>query len=200
MYKRYPAHRNAGNATKSARGPAHGEAPRRRRRRMPLVAIAACVGACLVATAIAIAGLEASSSAKTDDGWYDAAATAGAYEGKSEDAVRAELEKQVAEGMMNISIASDIQASATTGEAEVRIENIPTNSVDQKVTLARADTGEVLYESDAVAPGSHIQTVQLDPMPEPGRYGVLATFTGYDRETHEQSGTSAAEITLTVEA
>lgn len=200
MYKRYPAHRlDAERGGRHAPAPAHRGKKRGGRRRAPLVAVVSGAAVCAVALAVAV-GFGALSPAQADDGWYDGAAAAGGYEGKSEEAVRAELEKKVAEGMMNISISSDIQASAQTGEAEARIENIAANRVDQKVTLTRVDTGEVLYASDAIAPGNHIQTVKLDPMPEPGTYDVLATFSGYDPETHEQVGTSAAEIKLTVEA
>lgn len=205
MYKRYRSSKHAPAEPRSARhagGPAHGrnppsKAPRRRGRTKLLAAV--CALACLALVGAA-AGLLLSDETPSEGGWYDEAAAAGSYEGKSEEAVRADLEKAVAEGMMNISIASDVVASAQTGEAEVRIENIPANSVDQKVTLARADTGDVLYESDAIAPGNHVQTVHLEESLQPGTYDVLATFVGYDRETHEPVGTSAAEITLTVEA
>lgn len=135
-----------------------------------------------------------------EDAWYDAGAATGSYEGKSDEEVKADLEKAVAEGMMNISIASNIKASAQTGQAEARIENIAANKVDQKVTLELEDSGEVIYESGAIAPGSHVQTVQLDAGLEPGSYNVLATFDGYDTETREKKGTAAAQVTLTVEA
>ena len=78
-------------------------------------------------------------------------------------------------------------------------ENIAANKVDQKVTLELANTGEVIYESGAIAPGSHVQTIQLDANLEPGVYDALATFDGYDIETHEKKGTAAAKVTLAVE-
>lgn len=198
MYKRYPVSKPAhAAARKRSTAPAHKRSKPLRKR---IIALAGAVGMCACVFAAVVFGADMLSPAQADDGWYDSAAKAGAYEGKSEDDVRAELEKQVAEGMMNISIASNIRASSQTGEAEVRIENIAANPMDQKVTLSLADSGEVLYQSDAIAPGSHVQTASLPAGMEPGVYRVLATFVGYDRETHEQVGTSAAEITLTVEA
>ena len=193
MYKRY----HVARAAPAAKAPRKRDPPRRARRarRWPL----------LVAAVIALAAAGAAAwtllaPAAPEDSWYDAGAAAGSYKGKSDEEVKADLEKAVAEGMMNISIASNIKASAQTGQAEARIENIAANKVDQKVTLELEDSGEVIYESGAIAPGSHVQTVQLDAGLEPGSYNVLATFDGYDTETREKKGTAAAQVTLTVEA
>lgn len=193
MYKRYPVARTADTEMRVSR---KRDPPQRagRGRRWALLLAAALV---LAAAAVAAWTLLAPGA---QDAWYDANASAGGYEGKTDEELKADLEKAVAEGMMNISIASNIRASAQTGEAEARIENIAGNKVDQKVTLALADTGEAIYESGAIAPGSHVQTIQLDAELAPGVYDVLATFDGYDAETREKKGTAAAEVTLTVEA
>ena len=50
-----------------------------------------------------------------------------------------------------------------------------------------------------VAPDQHIQNIKLSRDLEPGEYAAVATFTGYDRETHKKTGQAAAEITLRVE-
>ena len=194
MYKRYPIARTAPTAKTPAR---KRDPPRRARRsrRWPLL-----LAAVIVLAAAGFAAWTLLVPAAPEDAWYDADSAAGSYEGKSDEEVRADLEKAVAEGMMNISIASNIKASAQTGQAEARIENIAANTMDQKVTLKLADSGEVIYESGAIAPGSHVQTVQLDADLAPGAYDVLATFDGYDVETREKKGTAAAEVTLTVEA
>lgn len=130
--------------------------------------------------------------------WFDSQATTGSYAGKTEEEIKADLNRQVKEGMMNISIASRITFESGTAPGLARIENIAANPMDQKVTIALRDTGEIVYESGALAPGQHIKTINLTRELPPGTYDALATFTGYKKETHEETGTSAAEIVLHV--
>ena len=67
------------------------------------------------------------------------------------------------------------------------------------MTIALKDGDEVVYESGAIAPDQHIQNIKLSKDLDPGEYPAIATFTGYDRETHKQTGQAAAKITLRVE-
>ena len=100
MYKRYPVSKPAHAAVrKRSTAPAH---KRNKPLRKRVVVLAGAVSMCACVFAAVVFGTGMLSPAQADDGWYDSAAKAGAYEGKSEDDVRAELEKQVAEGMMNI--------------------------------------------------------------------------------------------------
>ena len=131
--------------------------------------------------------------------WYDSNAAQGQFEGKSKEEIQAALNEEVAKGMMNISIAASITFADGSSEGEARIENIAANPMDQKVTIALKDGDEVVYESGAIAPDQHIQNIKLSRDLEPGEYAAVATFTGYDRETHKQTGPAAAEIVLNVE-
>ena len=131
--------------------------------------------------------------------WYDSNAAQGQFEGKSKEEIQAALNEEVAKGMMNISIAASITFADGTSEGEARIENIAANPMDQKVTITLKDSGETVYESAAIAPDQHIQNIRLAKDLDPGDYAAVATFTGYDRETHKQTGQAAAEITLRVE-
>ena len=131
--------------------------------------------------------------------WYDSTASQGQFEGKSKEEIQAALNEEVAKGMMNISIAAVVVFPDGASEGEARIENIAANPMDQKVTIALKDSGEVVYESGAIAPDQHIQNIKLSRDLEPGDYAAVATFTGYDRETHDKTGQAAAEITLRVE-
>lgn len=133
------------------------------------------------------------------DEWYDSSAAQGQYEGKSKEEIQAALNEEVAKGMMNISIAAVIEFPDGASEGEARIENIAANPMDQKVAIALKDSGETVYESGAIAPGQHIQTIKLSRDLEPGEYKAVATFTGYDRETHKQTGQAAAEVVIHVE-
>lgn len=158
------------------------------------VAVAATV---LVLLLLAAGGLYIWQGPGTD-GWLDPGAKAGQYEGKSEEEIIAALNAQVAEGMMNISIASTIRFDTSDAEGEARIENIEANHVDQKVTLTLDDTGETVFESGAIAPGQYLQRIKLNKQLEPGTYPATATFTGYNRETHDKTGAAGAQVTIIV--
>ena len=153
----------------------------------------------LVAVAAAVvAGVVLTQQPAVED-WFDSNAAQGQFEGKSKEEIQAALNEEVAKGMMNISIAVAIVFPDGTSEGEARIENIAANPVDQKVTITLEDSGETVYESGAIAPDQHIQNIKLSKDLDPGEYPAIATFTGYDRETHKQTGQAAAKITLRVE-
>lgn len=153
----------------------------------------------VVAVAAAVtAGVVLTQQPAVED-WFDSNAAQGQFEGKSKEEIQAALNEEVAKGMMNISIAAVITFPDGASEGEARIENIVANPMDQKVTIMLKDTEETVYESGAIAPDQHIQNIKLSRDLEPGEYSAVATFTGYDRETHKKTGQAAAEITLRVE-
>ena len=153
----------------------------------------------VVAVAAAVtAGVVLTQQPAVED-WFDSNAAQGQFEGKSKEEIQAALNEEVAKGMMNISIAAVITFPDGASEGEARIENIAANPMDQKVTIMLKDTEETVYESGAIAPDQHIQNIKLSRDLEPGEYSAVATFTGYDRETHKKTGQAAAEITLRVE-
>lgn len=156
-----------------------------------LIAVVAVVGA-------VGAGIVLTQQPSSED-WFDSSASQGQFEGKSKEEIQAALNEEVAKGMMNISIAAAITFSDGTSEGEARIENIAANPMDQKVVITLKDSGETVYESGAIAPDQHIQFIKLSKDLEPGEYAAVATFTGYDRETHKQTGQAAAEIVLNIE-
>lgn len=135
----------------------------------------------------------------TDDGWYDKGMSIGSYEGKSATEIQAELDRQVAEGEMEVSVAPTIRVDGTTGVATVRMENSPKNRRDQKFSVT-LDDGTLIYQSGAVPPGSHLQTVELTTVPAIGTHEATVTFQGYDRITHEEVGGSVgASVSVVVE-
>lgn len=149
-------------------------------------------------SAAVVAGVVLTQQPALED-WYDSNAAQGQFEGKSKEEIQAALNEEVAKGMMNISIAASITFPDGASEGEARIENIAANPMDQKVVITLKDTGETVYESAAIAPDQHIQNIKLSKDLDLGEYAAVATFTGYDRETHKQTGQAAAEITLVVE-
>ena len=148
--------------------------------------------------AAVVAGVVLTQQPALED-WYDSNAAQGQFEGKSKEEIQAALNEEVAKGMMNISIAASITFADGSSEGEARIENIAANPMDQKVVITLKDSGETVYESAAIAPDQHIQAIKLTKDLDPGEYAAVATFTGYDRETHKQTGQAAAEIVLNVE-
>lgn len=158
----------------------------------------AAVMAVVAVSAAVVAGVVLTQQPALED-WYDSNAAQGQFEGKSKEEIQAALNEEVAKGMMNISIAASITFPDGASEGEARIENIAANPMDQKVVITLKDSGETVYESAAIAPDQHIQTIKLTKDLDPGQYAAVATFTGYDRETHKQTGQAAAEIVLNVE-
>lgn len=132
------------------------------------------------------------------DLWYDLTAETGSYDGRSEQEILDDLNRQVAEGMMNISIAATITFEDGSAEGEARIQNIEGNKRDQKVVITLDEGDEVIYESGAIPPGSHIQTIKLNRDLDAGSYDATATFVGYDLETHQETGKAAAQIKIVV--
>ena len=158
----------------------------------------AAVMAVVAVSAAVVAGVVLTQQPALED-WYDSNAAQGQFEGKSKEEIQAALNEEVAKGMMNISIAASITFADGSSEGEARIENIAANPMDQKVVITLKDSGETVYESAAIAPDQHIQAIKLTKDLDPGEYAAVATFTGYDRETHKQTGQAAAEIVLNVE-
>lgn len=158
----------------------------------------AALVAVVAVSAAVVAGIVLTQQPALED-WYDSGVAQGQFEGKSKEEIQAALDEEVKKGMMNISIAASITFADGASEGEARIENIAANPVDQKVVITLKDTGETVYESGAIAPDQHIQTIKLMKDLDPGEYAAVAMFTGYDRETHKQTGQAAAEIVLNVE-
>lgn len=153
----------------------------------------------IVAIGLGVASSVINNQQPSLDNWYDGNASQGQFEGKSKEEIQDALNEEVKKGMMNISIAAVINFPAGSTQGDARIENIAANPMDQKVTIALKDSDEVVYESGAIAPDQHIQTITLTKALAPGDHAAVATFTGYDRETHKETGKAAAEIVLHVE-
>lgn len=130
--------------------------------------------------------------------WYDPNATTGTYDGKSEDEIRADLNRQIDENSMNGSIASVINFEDGAKQGTARIENIQANHFDQKVSITMKETGEVLYESGAIAPGQYIEKITLNKVLKKGSYDAIATISGFDRKSHEKIGQMAIETKIVV--
>lgn len=132
------------------------------------------------------------------EGFFDENAQEGQAPNKTPAELQAELNRIVEEGMFNISISSVIEFTSPDATGKAYIENVPGNPYDMKVEMTLADSGEVVYSSKGIAPGNYIEDIALESTLEPGMHEALATFTAFDRETHEEKGKAAAEVTLLV--
>ncbi|WP_139652693.1 hypothetical protein [Raoultibacter phocaeensis] len=164
-------------------------APKKRR---VLVAIAA------VLVLLAAAGAIWLLAGGAPDDFFDADAQSGQAPYKTQEEIQAELDRVVEEGMFNISIASLIEFADGTSPGTAYIENVPGNRYLMQVTISLDDTGEAVYESKAIKPGSYIENVALATDLEPSDYPATATFAALDPDSREEIGRAAAKVTLSV--
>lgn len=151
----------------------------------------------IVAVVLTIAAVLFAIFAPRSD-WYDPSALSGGYDEMTAEEIQADLDERVAEGSMNVSIASNIRFAEGSTSAQARIENIEANHYDQKVALVLNETGETLYESGAIAPGQRIDMIEISRPLENGVHEATAVFTGYDRDTHAAIGSIAVDVELDV--
>lgn len=131
-------------------------------------------------------------------GFYDDASKDGQAPYKTEEEMRAEMDRSVEDGMLNISIASMIEFQNGTSPGTAYIENVPSNKYVMKVTITLDSNGEVVYQSGGIKPDSYIETITLSQDLEPGTYPATATFTAFEPDSLEEIGQAAAKITLVI--
>lgn len=164
-----------------------------RRKRKPLIWIAIIIAILAIVAIIWLVLFGGGESLTRDPNQ-----AAGQLEGKTPEEIQAELNRQVEEGMFNISIASVIEFADGASPGEVRIENVPGNRYLMQVTIARDDTGETLFTSGIIEPDHHIQTAPLDVDLDAGQYACTATFHALDPTDETEIGQAAAKVTINV--
>lgn len=168
---------------------------RTRRRAMAVVAVLVVV---LVAAGAGIAWWLGAQEGAGSRAYYDANARAGQAPWKSQEEMQAELDRVVEEGMFDIAIAATIEFPSPGEEGLALIENVPGNRYDMRVTVTLDDTGEELYRSGLIAPGSYIESIGLSRELAPGTHEATAVFEAVDAETHAAVGKAAAQVKLVV--
>ena len=130
---------------------------------------------------------------------YDSSATEGGWDNLSPEEIAEKLNEKVAEGMINISMNTAPYFENGKAEGNVMIVNESINNYPQKVQIVRNDTGEQIYESNAIPVGSKIERATLDvPLPA-GTYECTAYFHNLDPESGAIIGTAGAIITITIQ-
>lgn len=129
----------------------------------------------------------------------DTEAKQGPADYKSLEDLQAELNEIASQGMLTISISTNLEFENGTSEAVANIENPDYNSFITKVVITLAENGEIVYESGGIEPGQFIEKIRLDKDLEAGTYPAIAEFQAYDPESLNMRGSTSAQITITVE-
>lgn len=129
---------------------------------------------------------------------FDDAATDGNLSGMSEREIAELMKNKVDESMLEISIASTPQFNDGKSKGMLGIENSASNRYNIIVEIKRDDTGEVIYKSEGIKPGQMIKEDKLDVELKKGVYKCTATFTAYDTDSNDRTGSAAAKIQIQV--
>ena len=130
---------------------------------------------------------------------YDDSAIEGGWDNLSPEEIAEKLNEKVAEGMINISMNTAPYFENGKAEGNVMIVNESINNYPQKVQIVRNDTGEQIYESNAIPVGSKIERATLDVTLPAGTYECTAYFHNLDPESGAIIGTAGAIITITIQ-
>ena len=130
---------------------------------------------------------------------YDDAAVEGGWESLSQEEIEANLNQQVEEGYINISMNASPVFENGQAEGNLMIVNETVNRYPQRVVITRNDTGETIYTSAAIPVGSKIAADTLDVELEAGAYDCTAMFHSLDPDSGAILGSAGANITITVQ-
>lgn len=154
------------------------------------------IGVIVVVVIVVVCALFFANNANS--GFYDPDAKEGQASYKTLEEIEAERNRQMQEGMLNISIASQIEFENGTSPGTAFIENVPSNKYVLKVTITTDSNGEVVYQSGGIRPDSTIETITLSEPLGAGVYPATATFAAFDPDTLQEVGQAAAKVTLVV--
>ena len=128
-------------------------------------------------------------------------ATVGMMPGKTAEQIEAMLNAQIDETTVAFSINSEPVFESGEAEGELMIECPEVNLNNIRVTIARDDTGEQVYDSGILQPNSYIYSDSLqtkEPLPA-GSYACTATVHLLDRDTDKEKGIAQAALVITIE-
>lgn len=167
------------------------------RQRALLLALAALV--VILGAALALA-LRQKSGPRAGGLQYEANVVLGELPGKDPAQRRAELQAAVDRSKVAINInATPCLSLAGGGQANWLIENPASQHNLIRVEVERADTGEVIYATGAMRPGTYLENAAPSAELTVGEYACTAWFYTYDPDTEEELGKAGAQITLVVQ-
>lgn len=102
------------------------------------------------------------------------------------------------ESLAGVSAAAEMYADAQ-GACAVRIQNTAENRSSVRATLVRVATGEILYQSGLIDPGSYVEYVQLEIQLSEGWYPCRIVWEFYEPETQEPVGKAAQSAVVIIQ-
>ena len=127
----------------------------------------------------------------------DSNAIVGGLETKSKEELQEELNKKLAEGMMNISMNLNPVFEDGKSDGNLMIINESINNYSQWVEIILTKTGEQIYKSGLIPVGHKIENAKLTVDLDAGVYECTAYFHQVD-ESGNELGKAGAKIELTV--
>lgn len=126
-------------------------------------------------------------------------AVVGSMPGKSAEQIEAELTQQVKEKEVAFSINANPVFPTGSAKGNILFENPQFNKKLTRVEITLDETGEMLYKSGLLEPGSYVPEANLLKDLDPGSYTCTATIYAYKLADESYIGKVAAGLTLTVE-
>ena len=170
-------------------------------RTLVILAVVGLVAALAVGIFTAVRMLHKPTTSKDDPKAgivYDDSAIEGGWDNLSPEEIAEKLNEKVAEGMINISMNTAPYFENGKAEGNVMIVNESINNYPQQVEFIRNDTGEQIYQSNAIPVGSKIERAKLDVALPAGTYECTAYFHNLDPVSGEIIGTAGAIINITI--
>ena len=132
---------------------------------------------------------------------YEANVVSGDIPGKTREQRQKELDSVVEEGMLAMSMNVTPFGKTTGADRSINwmIENPSNQGKLIRVEITRDDTGEKIYETGAIRPGSYVESAPLNVELSAGIYECTAVFLAYREETEALIGQAAVKVTLTLQ-
>lgn len=130
---------------------------------------------------------------------FDDNAMTGIMPGVDIDERRKELQDALDRSMIAFTINTSPVFLNGTSKGNLLIENPGNNAKLLQVRIVSDETGEELYTSKYLKPGTYIENAKLDKVLEKGSYPATAYFLAYEQDSAEYIGQTGAQLTITVQ-
>lgn len=120
-------------------------------------------------------------------------------DGQNKKDVVADLNKQVEDGMITMSMNTEPVFKDGSSKGNLLIENDNSNKHPQVVQIYIQDSNKLIYTSGMIPVGKSIQEDNLDVNLDKGTYKCVAYFNAVDESTGKKLGTSGANIIVHIQ-
>ena len=133
------------------------------------------------------------------DDKLEANAVVGTMPGKSEEEIEAELNRQVSEKMIAFTLNSNPVYADGKAKGNILFENPKSNGKYTRLEVYLDESGELIYETGLLEPGSYVPEGELKKELKAGEYACTAYIHAYRISDESYLGKVSAGITVTVE-